>query len=69
MGVEYLDFTTSSKYIHNNELYVDGVHLNAKGAVEFSRDLMKTLTSKNQGDEWKSCEKPITFAGANYLIT
>ena len=51
MGVEYLDFTNSSKYIHNNELFVDGVHLNAKGAAEFSRDLMKTLTSKNQGEE------------------
>ncbi len=51
MGVEYLDFTTSSKYIHNNELFVDGVHLNAKGAAEFSQDLMKTLTSKNHGEE------------------
>ena len=47
MGVPYLDFTSDRKYIHHDEFFVDGVHLNANGAREFTRDLMKTLTSKN----------------------
>lgn len=42
-NVSFLDFSNSSKYVHNNFYFSDGAHLNAIGADEFSRDLIKEL--------------------------
>lgn len=49
-GVPFIDFTSDYKYIHNNDLFIDGIHLNAKGSDCFTRDLMykiKTVANLN----------------------
>lgn len=38
-----LNFADSPKYNHNNLLFVNGTHLNAKGADEFTHDLIKYI--------------------------
>lgn len=43
----FLDFSNSPKYVHHNEYFKDGSHMNAKGADEFTRDLIVKL--KKQG--------------------
>ena len=45
-GLPLLDFSNYPKYKHNNEFFMDGVHLNAKGASEFSRDLAHELKER-----------------------
>lgn len=42
-NIHFLDFSNDPKYIHNNQYFNDGLHLNAKGADEFTRDLIKRL--------------------------
>lgn len=42
-NVPFLDFSNDPKYVHNNQLFKDGIHLNAKGADEFTRDLIREL--------------------------
>lgn len=42
-GIHLLDFSNDKKYKFNNELFMDKGHLNAKGADEFTRDLIKRL--------------------------
>ena len=42
-GFLFLDFTDSAKYVHRNEFFYDGSHLNARGADEFTRDLIREL--------------------------
>lgn len=42
-NVRFLDFSNNSKYVHNNEYFKDGSHLNAKGADEFTKDLIECL--------------------------
>ncbi|MBR3027075.1 MAG: hypothetical protein IKH58_02955 [Bacteroidales bacterium] len=42
-GCPFLDFTDSAKYVHRNEFFYDGSHLNARGADEFTRDLIHEL--------------------------
>lgn len=47
-GVPFIDFTSDYKYIHNKDLFIDGIHLNAKGSDCFTRDLMyKIKTDAN----------------------
>ena len=46
-GIPFLDFTNDPKYVHNNAYFKDGSHLNARGADEFTRDLIREL--KNRG--------------------
>ena len=41
--IPFLDFSNDPKYVHNNEYFKDGTHLNAHGADEFSRDLISRL--------------------------
>ena len=38
-----LDFSNDPKYVGNNRYFIDGAHLNALGAEEFSRDLVTRL--------------------------
>lgn len=42
-GSRLIDFSDDPKYVHNNVWFTDGVHLNAKGADEFTRDLIEKL--------------------------
>lgn len=42
-NIPILDFSNDSKYVHNNALFYDGGHLNAKGADEFTKDLVCRL--------------------------
>jgi hypothetical protein len=46
-GCPFLDFTDSAKYVHHNEFFYDGSHLNARGADEFTRDLIRELRKRN----------------------
>ncbi len=42
-GVRFIDFSNKEKYIHQYEWFKDGAHLNAKGADEFTRDLISVI--------------------------
>ena len=46
-NVRFLDFSNDPKYVHNNGYFKDGTHLNAKGADEFTKDLVGYLKSTN----------------------
>lgn len=41
--IPFLDFSNDPKYVHNNEYFKDGTHMNARGADEFTRDLAAEL--------------------------
>ena len=45
-GLVLINFANNPKYLQNPEYYKDGMHLNAKGADEFTRDLIKVLKEK-----------------------
>ena len=45
-NIPFIDFSNDTKYVHNNTLFVDGKHLNDKGADEFTKDLVMTLRPK-----------------------
>lgn len=42
-SIEFYDFSNSPKYVHNDEFFKDGNHMNANGADEFSRDISSLL--------------------------
>lgn len=42
-GVRFIDFSDAEKYVHNNQWFKDGTHLNARGADEFTRDLISVI--------------------------
>ena len=41
--IHLFDFSNDPKYVHNNKYFRDGRHLNAHGADEFTRDLIKKI--------------------------
>ncbi len=41
--VKFYDFGNNPKYVRQNQYFKDGLHLNAKGAEEFSKDLLKYM--------------------------
>lgn len=41
--IPFYDFSNDKKYVHNNEYFKDGTHLNAHGADEFTKDLIHIL--------------------------
>lgn len=45
-NISFFDFSNDSKYVHNNEYFYDGVHLNARGADEFTRDFVQELKKR-----------------------
>lgn len=45
--ISLIDFSNNPKYVHNDIYYKDGSHLNAKGADEFTRDLIKELKKRD----------------------
>lgn len=42
-NIPLIDFSNNPKYVGNNKYFKDGSHLNARGADEFTRDLIKVL--------------------------
>lgn len=46
-NIPLVDFSNDPKYVHNNEFFRDGAHLNSIGADEFTRDLIKYLKRYN----------------------
>lgn len=43
LNVPLLDFSNDSKYVHHDEFFLDEWHLNAQGANEYTKDLIKRL--------------------------
>lgn len=41
--IPFIDFSNNPKYVGNNEYFKDGSHMNARGADEFTRELIKYL--------------------------
>ena len=46
----FLDFSNVPKYVHNNVYFKDGSHLNARGADEFTCDLVVELKKRGLVD-------------------
>ncbi len=44
--IPLLDFSNDPKYVHNNAYSKDGAHMNARGADEFTRDVVKELKKR-----------------------
>jgi hypothetical protein len=42
-GIPFIDFSNNPKYVHQDIYFKDGNHMNAKGADEFTKDLLKCL--------------------------
>ena len=42
-GIQFYDFANNPKYVHHNEYFKDGSHMNNVGAEEFTKDLMKMM--------------------------
>ena len=45
-SIPFLDFSNDPKYVHRNEYFKDGTHLNARGADEFTKDLIIELRKR-----------------------
>lgn len=39
LGIPFLNYSNNEKYVHNNSLFYDAIHLNNLGASEFSKDI------------------------------
>ena len=44
-GLPFIDFSNDSRFVHHNELFKDGQHLNARGADTFTKVLVHKLKS------------------------
>ena len=42
-GIILIDFSNDPKYVHKDEFFKNGSHMNAKGADEFTRDFTEKL--------------------------
>ena len=42
----FIDFSNNPKYVHHNEFFKDGSHLNSKGADEFTRDFIQEMKKR-----------------------
>ena len=42
-NIPFYDFANNPKYVHHNEYFKDGSHMNSVGAEEFTKDLMLLL--------------------------
>ena len=45
-GIPFIDFSNNPKYVHHDEYFKDGNHMNERGADEFTRDLIRCLSAK-----------------------
>ena len=48
LSIPFLDFSNDTKYNYNDKYFADRVHLNARGADEFTKDLIMEL--RKQGE-------------------
>lgn len=46
-GIELINFSNSPKYLHHDEFFKDGIHLNDIGADEFTKDLITRFKNEN----------------------
>lgn len=42
-NIDFIDFSNNTKYVHNSIYFKDGIHLNSRGADEFTKDLIRIL--------------------------
>ena len=42
-GIPFMDFSNDPKYVRQDQYFKDGNHMNARGADEFTRDLIRLL--------------------------
>jgi len=42
-GIDLIDYSNSHDYVHNDEWFIDGTHLNSKGADKFTRELIADI--------------------------
>lgn len=42
-GVPFYDFSSREDFVHNNDYFFDSIHLNDKGAVKFTNELVKQM--------------------------
>lgn len=45
-NIPFIDFSNNPKYVYNNLYFKDGTHLNARGADEFTKDLIQILNKE-----------------------
>ena len=45
-GIPFIDFSNDPKYVHHDEYFKNGNHMNARGADEFTKDLIGYLKDK-----------------------
>lgn len=45
--IAFIDYSNSPKYVHHDEFFKDGNHMNAKGADEFTKDLVNSLREES----------------------
>lgn len=45
-NIPFIDFSNNPKYVHNNAYFRDGAHLNARGADEYTKDLIIELRNR-----------------------
>ena len=45
-GIPFIDFSNDPKYVHQDKFFKDGNHMNENGADEFTRDLIRCLSTK-----------------------
>ena len=50
-NLDFIDFSNNPKYVHNNTYFKDGTHLNARGADEFTKDLIDSLQTRYTMEE------------------
>ena len=48
--IPFINYGNNIKYIHNESFFKDGLHLNAAGAEEFTKDLVRILKSYTKYD-------------------
>ena len=42
-GITFVDFSNDPKYVHRDDYFKDGMHMNDKGADEFTKDLVEVI--------------------------
>lgn len=45
--IPFIDYSNDPKYVHNDTYFKDGNHMNAKGADEFTNDLVRLLRKEH----------------------
>lgn len=45
-NIRFVDFSNDDKYVHNDSLFKNGQHLNAKGADVFSKEIVELLKGR-----------------------